>query len=553
LPTVPGRLVGKGEPSFFAKNAISAAFAHPTRLSDSTDCLMAMVVTTSGTSSFSVALPDEYATRRLAVDIANALQPGDLVTLSGDLGAGKTAFARALIRYLAGDETVEVPSPTFTLMQIYDLPQFPLVHADLFRLSGAAELAELGFDDLPEGAVVLLEWPDRAAGFLPPDRLDVTLTLAPKLKLEFRHARLTGYGAFGPRVDRMAAVRQFVAEAGYSAALRGRLQGDASTRSYERLVLGDRHVILMNAPRRSDGPPVRDGKSYSSIAHLAESVVPFAAFSNGLRQRGFSAPAILQADLDQGLLIIEDLGDERVVAGEPPAPIRERYEAAVDVLLALHEHVLPDVLPVAPHVDYRIPYYDMDAFLIEAELLLDWFLPRLNAAVGDSARAKFQALWRELLQPAIDSKPTWVLRDFHSPNLLWLSRRHDLARLGILDFQDALMGPAAYDLASLLQDARVDVPEQMEVALLGRYARGRRPADPAFDPAQFIRIYVTLAAQRASKILGIFARLDMRDGKPQYLRHMPRVWGYLQRSLGHSALAPLNAWYSEHVPTLKTI
>jgi hypothetical protein len=375
----------------------------------------------------------------------------------------------------------------------------------------------------------------------------------PKLKLEFRHARLTGYGTFGPRVDRMAAVRQFVAEAGYSEALRGHLQADASTRSYERLALGDKHAVLMNSPRRNDGPAVKDGKPYSAIAHLAEDVTPFAALANGLRQRGFSAPAIHHADLEQGLLIIEDLGDERVVAGDPPAPIKDRYETAVDVLLALHEHVLPDVLPVAPHLDYRIPYYDMDAFLIEADLLLDWFLPRLNAPVSTSARATFQLLWRELLQPAIDSKPTWVLRDFHSPNLLWLPKRNELARLGILDFQDALMGPPGYDLASLLQDARVDVPEQTEVSLLGRYVRGRRHANPDFDPPQFIKLYVTLAAQRASKILGIFARLDMRDGKPQYLRHMPRVWGYLQRSLGHPALASLNAWYSEHVPSLKTI
>jgi len=142
-----------------------------------------MPLTTPGASSFSVALPDEHATARLAVDIANSLEPGDLVTLSGDLGAGKTTFARAMIRHLAKDPAIEVPSPTFTLMQVYDLPQFPLVHADLFRLSGSAELAELGFDDLPEGAVVLVEWPDRAAGFLPADRIEVALTLAPKLKL----------------------------------------------------------------------------------------------------------------------------------------------------------------------------------------------------------------------------------------------------------------------------------------------------------------------------------------------------------------------------------
>ncbi len=138
-----------------------------------------MLLTTPGGASFTVTLANEEATRRLAIDIAAALEPGDLVTLSGDLGAGKTTFARALIRYLAGDDTVEVPSPTFTFMQTYELPRFTLVHADLYRLSGTAELAELGFDDLPDGAVVLMEWPDRAAGFLPPDRLDIAFTLAP--------------------------------------------------------------------------------------------------------------------------------------------------------------------------------------------------------------------------------------------------------------------------------------------------------------------------------------------------------------------------------------
>ena len=514
---------------------------------------MAMIPTTTGGASFSVVLPDEHVMRRLMVDVAGALEPGDLVTLSGDLGAGKTAFARAMIRHLAGDGALEVPSPTFTLMQIYDLPRFPVVHADLFRLSGAAELAELGFDDLPEGAVVLLEWPDRAEGFLPPDRLDVALTLAPKLKIEFRHARVTGYGTFAPRVDRIAAVRQFIAESGYGEALRTRMQGDASTRSYDRLTMGDKHVILMNSPRRADGPPVRDGLPYSAIAHLAENVAPFVAMAKGLRERGLSAPEIYHADLHQGLLLLEDLGEEGVVEGDPPVPITERYQAAVDTLLLLHDQLLPDVLPVAPHVEHKLPHYDMDAFLIEAELMLDWYLPRLHVSVTEADRAEFQALWREALQPAIDSAPTWVLRDFHSPNLLWLPKRSELARLGVLDFQDAVMGPAAYDLASLLQDARVDVPEASEVALLGRYVRRRRAAQTDFDGSQFIKIYVTLAAQRASKILGIFARLDMRDGKPQYLRHMPRIWTYLQRSLAHPTLVPLNAWYNAHVPALKTI
>jgi hypothetical protein len=460
---------------------------------------------------------------------------------------------RALIRHLAGDETIEVPSPTFTLMQSYDLPQFPLVHADLYRLSGAAEMSELGFDDLPDNAVVMIEWPDRAAGSLPPDRLDIAFTLAPKLKLEFRHARVTGYGSFAARVERIAALRQFVAESGMSDAVRSRMTGDASTRTYDRLQLKGKTYILMNSPRRPDGPPVRDNKPYSAIAHLAESVTPFVAMAKGLRELGLSPPDILHADLEQGLLLIEDLREEGVVSGDPPAPIVERYQTAVDVLAYLHARKLPDTLPVAPHLEYKLPRYDLEAFLIEAELLLDWYLPRLGATIDDEARSTFRTLWREALAPSIEEPPTWVLRDYHSPNLLWLADRHELRRVGVLDFQDALMGPPGYDLASLLQDARVNVPEETELALLGHYVQRRRTDKPEFDATVFTKSYVTLAAQRASKILGIFARLDARDGKPQYLRHMPRVWAYLQRSLAHPSQATLKEWYSEHVPALKTI
>src|SRR5580698_3571984 len=177
-----------------------------------------MFLTAAGGASFTVTLPNEEATARFAIDIAAALEPGDLVTLSGDLGAGKTAFARALIRHLAGDDAIEVPSPTFTFIQTYELPRFPLVHADLYRLSATAELAELGFDDLPDGAVVLLEWPDRAAGLLPPDRFDITFTLAPELGAEARNVRYVGYGAFAPRAERIALVRAFLDESGVGAA-----------------------------------------------------------------------------------------------------------------------------------------------------------------------------------------------------------------------------------------------------------------------------------------------------------------------------------------------
>ncbi|MBV9261407.1 MAG: tRNA (adenosine(37)-N6)-threonylcarbamoyltransferase complex ATPase subunit type 1 TsaE [Pseudolabrys sp.] len=510
-----------------------------------------MFPTTSGGSSFTVALPDEPATLRLMAEIAAAIEPSDLITLSGDLGAGKTTFARALIRHLAGDEKIEVPSPSFTLIQFYELPRFSVAHADLYRLNGPSELAELGFDDLPDKAVTLVEWPDRAAGFLPENRLDIAFTLAPQQSATYRNVRVTGYGTFAPRVDRIKQIRRFLDGAGFAAATRERLAGDASTRSYERLTLNGQSYLLMNSPRRPDDPPVKNRKPYSAIAHLAEDVTPFIAIAKALRQRGFSAPNIFEADREAGLLLIEDLGNEVVVEGMPPKPIEARYEAAVETLVALHRQTLPETLPVEPGVDYSLPHYDIEALLIEVELLIDWYMPRLNASASKDKREIYLALWRDALSPVLTDKPTWVLRDYHSPNLLWLPARPAYAKIGLIDFQDAVLGSAAYDVASLLQDARVDVPEMLEIALLSRYTKARRENDPGFDAPAFARLYATLAAQRASKILGIFARLDRRDGKPQYLRHMPRVWGYLQRSLAHPALSTLRAWYHAHVPDLK--
>jgi len=507
-----------------------------------------MLLTTTGGTSYTVTVSDEEALAGFVTDIACALEPGDLVTLSGDLGAGKTTFARALIRYLAADPAIEVPSPTFTLIQTYELPRFTLAHADLYRLSGAAELAELGFDDLPENTVVLLEWPDRAAGLLPPDRFDIAFALAPSLGPDHRQVRLVGYGKCAMRAERIGLLRTFLDESGFGTASRQRMQGDASTRIFERVTLDGVTRVLMNAPPQPDGPPVRDGKPYSAIAHLAENTVPYIAVANGLRDRNVSAPSILHADPERGFIIMEDLGEQRVVAGDPPSPIVERYEAAIDLLISLHRRRLPEALPLSPQFSYRLPHYDLGAFLIEAELLLDWYLASVEAPAGKAERETFVALWSEALAPALEAPRTWVLRDFHSPNLLWLQDREEVARVGVVDFQDAVMGPAAYDLASIAQDARVDVTEQLELALLGRYVRARISDERSFDAGAFTQLYATLAAQRATKILGIFARLDKRDGKPQYLRHMPRIWNYLQRCLVHPALAPLKAWYDANVP-----
>jgi aminoglycoside/choline kinase family phosphotransferase len=387
-----------------------------------------------------------------------------------------------------------------------------------------------------------------APGALPADRIDIALSHRPALGSTARAAVITGHGKAAAQVERLRALREFLDGAGFIDARRQRMPGDASTRSYARLARNDGFVILMNSPKRPDGPAIYNGKPYSAAVHLAEDVKPFVAIANGLRARGLSAPAIHHGDLDAGFLITEDFGSVSFVEGDPPAPINERYQTATDMLAVLHRQPLPDTLPLAPQITWTMPTFDTDALLVEIGLMTEWYLPDRDATPGPELRSAFIAMWRELLAKAAAAPQTWVIRDFHSPNLIWLDERADIARVGIIDFQDAVLGPAAYDLVSLLQDARVDVPEALELAMLTRYIKTRLADDDTFDPAAFAELYAIMSAQRNTRLLGTFARLNRRDGKPQYLRHQPRIWTYLNRSLDHPALSGIRAWYAAHVP-----
>lgn len=492
-------------------------------------------------------LDDEAATVKLARDLAMLVKAGDLVTLSGDLGAGKTTFARALIRHLADDAALEVPSPTFTLLQLYETARGRVVHADLYRIADPAEMAEIGWDEAADGALVLLEWPERAGDILPPDRLDIAFQVDPvqgpdgQVGLS-RRAVVCGYGAWADKLARLSAAVYFLEAAGWGSARREHVQGDASTRSYERLRMDGTTAILMNAPRRPEAP-ARSGRSYNQIAGIAEDVTSFVALALGLIERGFSAPNVLAMDLDSGFLLLEDLGEEKIV--DANGPVAERYSAAIDLLAALHSMTLPDTVPVTGTAFYTIPAYSLAALQIETELLLDWYLPHVGIShIAQRNKEMFSVLWADVLRPIVEGPKTWVLRDYHSPNLLWLAKRQGIQRVGLLDFQDALIGSPAYDVVSLAMDARVDVPQALELQLVSRYVKQRKLFDLKFDAAGFARDYAILGVQRASKILGIFARLDRRDGKSHYLQHMPRVKSYLERSLAHPAAAALRSWYN---------
>ena len=219
--------------------------------------------------------------------VARDLRPGDAVLLIGDLGAGKTTFARAVIRALLADDTTEVPSPTFSLAQTYASARLELTHFDLYRLQNPDEAREIGFEDALTRGAVLVEWPERAPAAMPPNRLEIRISETAGQSA--RELRFTGIGRWQARLQRLAATRGFLEAAGWSAARIAHLQGDASTRRYARLHLDRRTALLMDAPRQPDGPPLRDGKPYSRIAHLAEDVRPFIAIDRLLRAAGLSS------------------------------------------------------------------------------------------------------------------------------------------------------------------------------------------------------------------------------------------------------------------------
>ena len=497
----------------------------------------------------SIVLPNlsEDDLARLAQDLAFTLAPGDALALSGDLGAGKTTFARAFIRAATGDLTLDVPSPTFTLVQSYETPRFQIAHFDLYRLDRPDDLDELGFE-AALGGVALIEWPERAGAQLP-DAL-WSLRLEDGDDDQSRNANLSAAPALRARLARHRDIRAFLDRCGWGGAgvRLSYLQGDASPRRYARIQTVDgRRAILMDSPTASDGPLIRDGKPYSRIAHLAEDVRAFVAIDLTLRERGFSAPEIFAHELDTGLLLIEDFGDA-VFGAEVDRGLDqgELWRRGVDTLAALAAKPPADSMSLPDGGAYSLPRLDAGVLEIETALLLDWYWPALRGASAPSGvRAAYEEAWSDVFKAVLAEPFGWMLRDFHSPNLIALDDRTGPSDVGIIDFQDALQGPLAFDLVSLLQDARLDVAADLEAALLARYIENSpRP----FDEERFRFCYAALGAQRNTKILGIFARLAMRDGKRQYLAHLPRIWGYLERNLTHPGLAGVRAWYDAHIP-----
>lgn len=329
--------------------------------------------------------------------------------------------------------------------------------------------------------------------------------------------------------ERQQAIQQFLTDHGWHLAERSVLADDASFRRYDRLVHNDgRRAVFMDAP-----PPQED-------------IRPFIQIANHLGSLGLSAPALYAEDTAQGFLLLEDFGDDTYTRLLATTPEREQtlYELAVDLLIDLHKKPVPEQIPRG------LAAYTTERLMAEVDLLIDWYLPEVTSELlPTEARLSYQALWQEVFEFTESMPRCLVLRDFHVDNLLWLDARPGIKACGLLDFQDALAGPRAYDLMSLLEDARRDIPSAISEPLKQRYCAAfpklsqPSPARNAFDAS-----YAALGAGRHAKIIGIFTRLAKRDGKASYLIHIPRVWKLLERSLTHPMLASLADWFETYIP-----
>ncbi|WP_316858757.1 tRNA (adenosine(37)-N6)-threonylcarbamoyltransferase complex ATPase subunit type 1 TsaE [uncultured Cohaesibacter sp.] len=500
---------------------------------------------------------DEQASLALAADLAPLLIRGDVLALDGDLGMGKSTFARALLRARAEDPLLEVPSPTFTLVQSYTMSgeqnELEIHHFDLYRISDFEELYEIGFEDATETGCVLVEWPERAEELLPEDCLWLHFT--PGTEDTHRCLVLSGSRNWGERLERLCQKRRLLIASGWGDGVRKPIAGDLSPRQYDRVLRPEEteglripdtgnapspcRAILMDMPERKPGPRLEDGRLYDLVAHRVTSLAPMLSICEGLKKLGLHVPDRYGVAPDEGLMLWEDFGTETLAKG-PEEPFAERYLATTEALARLHLLPCPSVFEGSGGL-HRLASYDKAAFLVELDVFLDHYWPHIKGvSCPSSKREAFSSLWHPLLEVLCNSEQGLVLRDVQDPNCFWLETEAGVPDVGFIDFQDCLIGPVAYDLSALAMDARVTIPPEQERAMLARYRAIR-----GFDEEQttrFMIAYRLCGAQRILKNIGAFARAAHQANRPVYLEHMPRSLSYLRRLLEAPPLSGLADW-----------
>lgn len=487
---------------------------------------------------FQIHVPNEEAMLALGAQVSRYAEGGDFIALSGTLGMGKSTFARGFIRALAQDETLTVPSPTFTLVQQYEKTRLPLAHVDAYRIETPEDIYALGLEDVFEHGVVLMEWAEKGVGTIPeaeePYRYPMESEFGSRLDITLKEGadggRIVMFNAGGSWYQRMGLVlpeyarpvteegrRVFLESQGVTEEANS-ISPDCSFRTYYRLHTKEGSRILMDAP-----PPMENTQTFDRVATL-------------LKQKGVRVPTLYGADHDKGYILTEDFGGTVLrEAVQKGADAKDWLTVAVDLLVKWANEGAVS-LPCA---------YGAGAVWQEACRYTDWYLPSITGhATAVEDRKTLQHLFYQVY-PHIEKLPKGFTHwDFHVDNLMCLGEKPSAENLGVIDFQDARCGTIAFDLCCLLED-RFPADKATKEALIDYFLAG---LDTKVDKEDFMAAYAISVTHRFLKITGLLERLERRDGRVNVKARMPQVWATLREATQHDVLSDIRAFLTELSP-----
>lgn len=469
---------------------------------------------------------------KLAKELAPLLNVGGVMTLNGQIGAGKTTLAKLIIQQLTQTPLEDIVSPTFNLYHTYNKGSLEIAHYDFYRIESEMELHEIDLNESFTDKICIIEWADKFKDLLPKDRIEIFINHTKNKRVY----RINPLGKFREVVSNRARIENFLVGLDINFTELQRLPGDASKRNYYRVMSSDNTMILMDATQESDI------KSKTGLNNGIDDFIKIQEYLDSIEVR---VPKLIVRNKIDSIILEEDLGEYAYTDMLTKENYQKLYNPAIKTLIHISNINHPKNISTSSRPHY-LKEFDLDIYLNEAETFIDYYWPFIHGKQCNADKKReFTHIMAEVYSNLTNDK-TLMLRDFHSPNLLFLENENGFRKCAVIDFQDALFGHPLYDLVSLTNDARITIDEYQEKYLIGLYKKDFPFKNFQFDDSSFMQQYHILGVQRSIKILGIFARLAILETNQNYLVHMPRVICYIKRIMQSGSVQTLACWLNQN-------
>ena len=469
---------------------------------------------------------------KLSKELAPLLNEGGVVTLNGQIGAGKTTLAKLIIQQLTQTPLEDIVSPTFNLYHTYNKDNLEIAHYDFYRIESEMELHEIDLNESFTDKICIIEWADKFRDFLPKDRIEIFI----KCTKNERVYRINPLGKFREVVSNRAKIENFLGGLDINFTELQRLPGDASKRNYYRVMSSDNTMIVMDATQKSDI------KNKTGLTNGIDDFIKIQEYLNSIDVR---VPKLIARNKIDNIILEEDLGEYSYTDMLTKENYQKLYNPAIKTLIHISNINHPKNISTKSNPHY-LKEFDLNIYLNEAEIFIDYYWPFIHGKQCNAdKKQEFTHIMEEVYSNLTNDK-TLMLRDFHSPNLLFLENENGFRKCAVIDFQDALFGHPLYDLVSLTNDARITIDEYQEKYLIGLYKKDFPFNNFQFDSLSFMQQYHILGVQRSIKILGIFARLAILEANQNYLVHMPRIICYIKRIMQSGSIQALACWLNQN-------